>query len=1509
MLLAPTANRTVDTATLGTDDFTLGGAGGTGVTIASVAPTRLPGTNVFRYYLEGDFALGEVIVAFPLGSWRDSAGPSAASEGRFTVVAPRATVSAPFNGRTAVDVAVLDADRDLTVATPRPLYLDVQFSAPPGSGLDYASILDAGDEFTVAAAATGGPLHFGGTPVPIAMVPDETTGVLVPTVVAKNGGESDADFFVRLTNEGVNRFRYRADAAAVAWAPGTVVVDFLAFDAGTGAGWRDSRGNVGLDTVDDLSVRVEGATANTTDPANGSGIDVSALNGRNYLDVTFPAPPQGFVLDFESITDFGAEFRLGGPGLGDVVLDTRQAPVVLHEGARQVRYWLGGTFAGDDVSLTFLPATWAYRALPGTVAAPDLVADLAEPGFLNVTFPAAPAGFTIDPASIADVAPEFVLTLATDPAYGQAVQTIPVTSGQTTLSVTFPTGGHAIDPGSVTDAAAEFTPGGAGLGTAVLGAPVHTTGATFTYDVVAGAFADGDLVVVLVPGSWSQADSTAAAGASPLVTALSGQTTRGTIDVDFRVPAGFLLDPRSILDGDPGIAVSGGATLTAQPPSQVGPRTFRFEVTTTSPIPAGTLATVTFTPSAWSFAAKTVQADPTRTPSVTQTGDVRYPIAGDGLGLGDAVMIDVPFPVAAGFTLDPTSLADFDELTLGGAGLGTVAIDHGTAPVVLADGTTVRYRITGAFAPTGAVTAEFTRGTWSVLDAVGDASVDSGSPFTATLGSTGDADPAFIATVVTVEFLDGAWSFVDPAGPLMTQNLGQAPLASYVDITFPTPPGGLVMDVASVTDPGDEFVLSGDALSGGASITGTPEYRGGTTFRYALTQPLAEGELTVTFTTGTWSLIDPVLEPASANLGDHAGDAFVDVQLPEHPSGLAVDAGTVTDAEPEFALSGAGLGGSTVTGTPVLQPGGTAASPIYRYTLSQALVAGDVIVSFTPGAWSLVADDSGAPVLSFTGDERVDFVDVTFPAHPSGLALDPASILDAAPEFTLGGPGAGSAALTGAAPTPVGGSTYRYTLTQALQAGAVVATFIAGSWSLLDAEGDDVTVTLGDVDDPNAGFIVIEDVPIAIDVPFPDVATGFHLDVTSLAFSGSPLAVSEFVLGGAGLGTVAVDPGVAPELLPDGRTVRWRKLFRSDHLPDRGRLRGHRRRHRDLHARHVVGDRDRDVRDHDGPGRAGRHDHAGRRGPGPRVHALRRVDRHSVPGGRGLPARPGHARGLRRVHAGRRRPRVGGDRHDGGAAGARRRHDRPLPHPRRVREHGRGHRHLRPRHVVDLRPGRRGGHAQPERPRSRAEADPHQRADVRRRHVPADGGRHAGPGHHRRRRVHLRWRGGGRRRVRRAVAARPGRRPLPLLPARRLRHGRGRRRVPGRRVRDPGRRHEPGRDGGLHGPRPDRRPRGARRRRRQRRARAERPRLPRRRHRGAGRDDARRGVGRGPRSRVHADRDLLGPGRARQHAGAAAAPPAGHHLRVPVLDARHLRGRRRHGHVPHRERRARLRRH
>ena len=78
------------------------------------------------------------------------------------------------------------------------------------------------------------------------------------------------------------------------------------------------------------------------------------------------------------------------------------------------------------------------------------------------------------------------------------------------------------------------------------------------------------------------------------------------------------------------------------------------------------------------------------------------------------VAIDVPFPVAAGFRLDPMSLSlTADEFFLDGAGLGTVVIDTTVGPRLLGDGRTVRYRITGQFAATGAVTATFTRGSWS----------------------------------------------------------------------------------------------------------------------------------------------------------------------------------------------------------------------------------------------------------------------------------------------------------------------------------------------------------------------------------------------------------------------------------------------------------------------------------------------------------------------------------------------------------------------------------------------------------------------------------------------------------------------------------------------------------------------------------------------------------------------------------------------------------------------------
>src|SRR5207253_9151472 len=83
------------------------------------------------------------------------------------------------------------------------------------------------------------------------------------------------------------------------------------------------------------------------------------------------------------------------------------------------------------------------------------------------------------------------------------------------------------------------------------------------------------------------------------------------------------------------------------------------------------------------------------------------------------VAIVVPFPgVPADSHVVLSSLLDFDELTLGGPGLGTVAINPTIPPLVLDDGYHVRYEITGAFASAGAVTATFKHGTWSVQQTV-----------------------------------------------------------------------------------------------------------------------------------------------------------------------------------------------------------------------------------------------------------------------------------------------------------------------------------------------------------------------------------------------------------------------------------------------------------------------------------------------------------------------------------------------------------------------------------------------------------------------------------------------------------------------------------------------------------------------------------------------------------------------------------------------------------------------
>jgi hypothetical protein len=145
VLLTPTANQQVDAVSVNGDEIMLPG----GLAVSNMfGPTRLTGTNIFRFYVTGEFALGPVTIDLPADKWSDTAGPNIASVGSFTVVQPEASVATPFDstpaGSTSVDVTTANK----AVGADNKLYIDVTFAATPGATLDYASIMDSQAEFS-----------------------------------------------------------------------------------------------------------------------------------------------------------------------------------------------------------------------------------------------------------------------------------------------------------------------------------------------------------------------------------------------------------------------------------------------------------------------------------------------------------------------------------------------------------------------------------------------------------------------------------------------------------------------------------------------------------------------------------------------------------------------------------------------------------------------------------------------------------------------------------------------------------------------------------------------------------------------------------------------------------------------------------------------------------------------------------------------------------------------------------------------------------------------------------------------------------------------------------------------------------------------------------------------------------------------------------------------------------------------------------------------------------------
>ena len=101
--------------------------------------------------------------------------------------------------------------------------------------------------------------------------------------------------------------------------------------------------------------------------------------------------------------------------------------------------------------------------------------------------------------------------------------------------------------------------------------------------------------------------------------------------------------------------------------------------------------------------------------------------------------------------------------------------------------------------------------------------------------------------------------------------------------------------------------------------------------------------------------------------------------------------------------------------------------------------------SSTRPPWPSLADPAaGSTAIDWELDVR-KYIDVTF-TSPTGQGIDLNSVLDAGPEFTLSGAGAGSVVVNGS-PTWLGGNTFRYSFTGMFANGPVNLNFIAGSFT------------------------------------------------------------------------------------------------------------------------------------------------------------------------------------------------------------------------------------------------------------------------------------------------------------------------------------------------------------------------------------------------------------------------------------------------------------------------------
>ena len=176
-------------------------------------------------------------------------------------------------------------------------------------------------------------------------------------------------------------------------------VQLLTIDGKFKMGFRNANGEEAFFTV--VDPRTGKPYARLAGPSDTGVVGKGALNGRGYINVSFPNEAgQLFkdgnpvtvtgALNAASITDAAAEFELVS-SMG-AKLDRNQAPVHLH--GNTFRYWTQGDVVGGTLEIIYLKETWSYSTPEGEELFSQLGAFEDENGVRQGETPA-PAGHIV----------------------------------------------------------------------------------------------------------------------------------------------------------------------------------------------------------------------------------------------------------------------------------------------------------------------------------------------------------------------------------------------------------------------------------------------------------------------------------------------------------------------------------------------------------------------------------------------------------------------------------------------------------------------------------------------------------------------------------------------------------------------------------------------------------------------------------------------------------------------------------------------------------------------------------------------------------------------------------------------------------------------------------------------------------------------------------------------------------------------------------------------------------